>query len=644
MKYFFLVFLLISVNCYSQLIKKSQIPDSTGKAKKLISKKIERDIEQYLVFNSLQDTISLDTTLSIQKEYKFNYLRKDNFNLIAFANTGQTYNTLSFDYSSQNTIPLFSAQARHFNYMTVNDINYYNVPTPLTELYYKTVFTQGQNLDAFFTINTSKQFNFSLAYKGLRSIGKYQNALTSTGNFRFTTNFKSKNEKYNFLGHVVFQDLLNQENGGLSDEDIIRFSDNDDEIGDRSVFDPLFDNAESNLEGRRFHMEQSYSFTNKTDSIHIRDLKIINSVSFEDKFFQFNQTNAEESFFGSSFNDSIKDKVNLSYFYSDIGVNYKNSKIGDLSFNLNYNSINYGYNSLVTLNNQTIANRIKESFFGINGSYNATFNKFNFNVTLGANLSKYFKGSFISANLQYSIAENTKLSAGININEKLPNYNFLLNQSSYENYNWDNQSNFETIKTQQLSLKLNSNKIFNLGLDVSNIKNHTYFNLDSVLDEVKVVKPKQTTNSIQYIRARINKEFKVGKFSLDNTLLYQTVSGGDQIINVPTFVTRNALYYTDEVFKKALKFQTGIVFNYFSEYKGNGYDPLLAEFYTQTDKTIGGFPRLDFFINAKVRQTRIFLKAEHFNSSLSGYNYLSAPNYPYRDFTVRFGLVWNFFL
>jgi len=25
-------------------------------------------------------------------------------------------------------------------------------------------------------------------------------------------------------------------------------------------------------------------------------------------------------------------------------------------------------------------------------------------------------------------------------------------------------------------------------------------------------------------------------------------------------------------------------------------------------------------------------------------NYLSAPNYPYRDFNIRFGLVWNFFL
>ncbi|NDK19012.1 MAG: putative porin, partial [Zetaproteobacteria bacterium] len=30
--------------------------------------------------------------------------------------------------------------------------------------------------------------------------------------------------------------------------------------------------------------------------------------------------------------------------------------------------------------------------------------------------------------------------------------------------------------------------------------------------------------------------------------------------------------------------------------------------------------------------------------SFSGYNYFSAPNYPYRDLSIRFGLVWNFFI
>ncbi len=76
----------------------------------------------------------------------------------------------------------------------------------------------------------------------------------------------------------------------------------------------------------------------------------------------------------------------------------------------------------------------------------------------------------------------------------------------------------------------------------------------------------------------------------------------------------------------------------------DAYDPLLAEFYVQNNQDFGAFPRLDFFVNAKISQIRIYLKAEHFNSAWTGYDYYSAPNYPYRDFTVRFGVVWNFFL
>ena len=149
-------------------------------------------------------------------------------------------------------MPSFGARARHFNFMEVDDINYYYVPTPFTELMYKTAFEQGQLLDAFFTVNTSKQFNFSIAYKGLRSLGKYQHILTSTGNFRFTINYKTKNERYSVRAHTVMQDLLNEENGGILNEDIPNFESGNPEFIDRSVFDPAFEDAESVLKGKDF--------------------------------------------------------------------------------------------------------------------------------------------------------------------------------------------------------------------------------------------------------------------------------------------------------------------------------------------------------------------------------------------------------
>jgi hypothetical protein len=89
--------------------------------------------------------------------------------------------------------------------------------------------------------------------------------------------------------------------------------------------------------------------------------------------------------------------------------------------------------------------------------------------------------------------------------------------------------------------------------------------------------------------------------------------------------------------------QTGITFNYFTKFYANDYNPILGEFFVQNQTQIGAFPNLDFFINARIQRTRIFLKAEHFNAAMSGNNYYSAPNNPYRDYMIRFGLVWNFF-
>lgn len=96
--------------------------------------------------------------------------------------------------------------------------------------------------------------------------------------------------------------------------------------------------------------------------------------------------------------------------------------------------------------------------------------------------------------------------------------------------------------------------------------------------------------------------------------------------------------------------QTGIGFNYFSSYYSNRYNPLLAEFEVQSSEKTGGFSMFDFFFNTKVRTMRIFFTLEHFNPFVintifngNPYRYYSAPEYPYRDMTIRFGIIWNIF-
>lgn len=652
-KYFLiLIFLSLSISLFAQTkltsksltnrqqsISNDSLPTNRTKGFKNVA-----IIDMYKQFNSELDSISVDTTLSIKKDLKFNYLQKDNFGLMPFANIGQTYNTLSFNASEKLSVPQFGARARHFNYLEHEDIYFYEVPTPWTRLTYKTAFDQGQLLDAFFTVNLSKQFNFSIAYKGLRSLGKYQNALTSSGNFRFNSNYHTKDKRYSAKGYIVMQDLLNQENGGITTEDIENFTSGNKEFSDRSVFDPNFEDAENILEGKQFYFEHSYKLNSEQDSLNNR-ISILNKISFEDKYYQFDQLTASTDFFGDAFTNSIKDKVTLENFETSVGVNYDNKLLGKIGLALNYTDINYGYNSIVLFPSQPIIpNRIKSNFLGLEGAYSKTYKSFNISGKGSINLSDTFVGSFLDGSISLKLNKDISLSGGISINSRLANYNYLLYQSDYINYNWYNFDNFKNVNTQQLKFNVQSQKFVNAYLDISNIDNYTYFNLEETIDEINIIKPKQYNKPLQYLRLKIQKEFKLGNFALDNTIMYQNVVSDDQVLNVPEFITRNTLYYTNYLFKKSMMVQTGVTLNYFSKYNMNGYDPLLAEFYTQNETKLGAFPRLDFFINAKVRQARIFLKAEHFNSSFTGYDYFSAPNQPYRDFIIRFGLVWDFFL
>lgn len=647
---FFIGLFFITLNAQDKSGKREQLKsleskDTTNtRSKKSTSikeiKNLDAKIQDYLIISYKNDTTFVDTTLTIQKEYKFNYLRKDIFGLMPFSNLGQTYNNLTYEFKQTNLMPAFGARARHFNYMEIEDVNYYRVPTPLTELFFKTAFEQGQLADSFFTVNTSPQFNFSIAYKGLRSLGKYQHLLTSTGNFRLTSNYRTKNNRYNIRGHIVTQDLLNEENGGLQDGSVENFIAGDAEFLDRSILEVNFENAENILVGKRFHLEHKYDVIEKKDSLSKNKLSVGHIISFEDKYFQYDQTTANTNIFGSAFKSSaLKDRATLENFYNQVQLNYSHNTIGDLQFNISNNNYNYGYNKVVVLDGNTITNRLKGDIFSAGGKYHKQYKGFDLEGELGLNISGDFDGNFIKAQASFIINDDIEAIATINHSSKAPNYNFLLFQSDYINYNW--QTNFNNTETQQLVFQLNSNKLINLSVDYSTINDYAYFKKD---EDLNLVKPFQNSGTINYLRVKVQKEIKFGKFALENTLLYQNVDDNSNVLNVPKIITRNTLYFSSHLFEKAMFLQTGVTLNYFTKYYMNAYDPVLAEFYVQTEEKFGGFPQLDFFVNAKIRQTRIYLKAEHFNSAFTGYNYFSAPNNPYRDFTVRFGVVWNFFL
>lgn len=593
----------------------------------------------YKIISHQLDTTFIDTTLTIKKEYKYNFLRKDLFELQEFHNQGLPLNSLGYTFYNTNFLPDIGFRAKQFPYLEVEDIKYYEVPTTTSEILYRTGLQQGQVLDALFTTNFSKKFNFSIAYKGLRSLGSYRRSLVSNGNFRTTVSYKNKNEKYQLRLHATSQDFFNQESGGITADGLINFRNENPDVDDRGNIDVNLQNSESFFKGTRFYLDHSYKLFGKKDTTQTKkfsNLKIGHVLNTEFKEFSFNQTSLTEDIFGPSSDSNAKNNnVENSINQNEVNLEF-NSKyvLGQLKAKANLITYKYGYDTILNSNSSISKTRLQGNAIAIGANWNAVINKLKWNVTANIVPGKArLSGNFFKAKTVYKKDSLFTVEGSFLISSKSPNFNTILHQSRYDNYNW--QNNFNNVNTRDLSFYLQS-KWLNASVNATNIDNFTYFNEEN--------QPEQFTNQVVYLKIKANKEFKFWKLALNNTLMYQNVSSGSKVFRVPDFITRNTLYYTDNWFKgDPMLVQIGATFKYFTTYNMNAYNPLIGEFVLQNDTEIG-FPRIDVFFNARVRRTRIYFKIDNVTSPVSEKNYFSAPNYPFRDFTIRFGLVWNWFI
>ncbi|MDP3360327.1 MAG: putative porin [Lutibacter sp.] len=711
----------------------------------------------YKIISINNDTTIVDTTLTIAKDYKFNYIRKDNFELLAFANQGQTYNRLGYNFNDNSLFPTIGATAKHYNYYKIEDVYYYDVPTPTSEFMYKTGMEQGQVLDGFLTMNTSRQFNFSVAYKGLRSLGKYRNTLASHGNFRTSVNYLSKNNFYSLKAHYMSFDLLNNENGGLTATSIAYFENNDPNYTDRGRLEVNFTDANNMFEGKRYFLDHQISLfskenkaekhnneisdklkdynltlkqietlkkdtisyvlnskiisapkrpdatkkipqkekadlaktdlnkenpvinietlvkdtpltkidTLKLDSIRTVKIKKIDSLlivaarikvdssqfiaidkksnygmklghtfMYETQHYRFRQT-AVNKIFGEAYEKSIVDHTSYQKMNNEAYLQFEAPYVGVLRAKANYFNYNYHYNSILYLDAQTIPEKLKGNVIAVGADWKTNFGKLFLNADASSIISGDLTGNSIKGSVMFKKDSVYSFKGFAEITSKTADFNKLLYQSDYKDYNW--QNNFKNEQIKNIGAEFSFKNWASINASYNLIDNYTYFDENS--------QAAQANETLNYLKVTLSNSVTFRKFTLDNTVMYQNVSSGESFFRVPEIVTRNTLYYSTYLFKgKPLYLQTGVTVKYFTEFNANAYNPLLSEFVLQNTHQIGNFPMLDFFANAQIQRTRLYLKVENFGASFTGRTYYSAPTYPYRDLTVRFGLVWNWFI
>ena len=639
-------------------------------------KKIEDvTIQDYRIFYFDGSQEFVDTTLNIKKEYSFNYLRKDYFELLPLHNTAQGFNKLGYDFNNEKLKPQMGARAKHFGYMEKEDFPYFEVPTALTELFFKTTLEQGQLLDALITVNTSPRFNFSIAHKGLRSLGNYVSSMTNGTHFRMGTMYTSRDYRYNQRIHFVAQRLDNQINGGLDSLNVYFYEKAIEDFDYDGFLDRsrLFTNeeADNRLKGKRYFIDHNYAvIMEKSDTLKNYERKKIltigHTLNHETKEFAYIDTSPKR-FFGDYSYPFIDDRSKLRVVENDLCALFRDEKIGLVKFGFSHTLWDYVLKTKLydlQKDNEEIDDPIenktlKKNQLAIFLNWQKILKGYEISASSYNSIKKDFATQKFDININKTWNQKWFVKARINFHSVAPNFNFQIHMSDFINHNWDNLE-LENQVYKTFGLNFGNLSWFNLDFNFQRLNNYSYFKVSpledgqNILEESNIsdqlqIYPFQFEGEIDYLKIRLFQQLSIGKFSLYNTIQYQKVKQiNDQedsfnVLNVPEFITRNTIVFSTEMFKKALYLQTGLNFQFFSKYYADRYSGLIGEFASQNDRKIGEYPRLDFFINAKVQQTRIYFKFEHFNSPETGYNYYSAPFNPYKDSVIRFGLVWNFF-
>lgn len=585
------------------------------------------DINKIKKFNFQGDTILLDTTLNISKLYEFNYRRKDNFEFIKPNNVGQVYNNLSYEIEQSN-YPSIGFNANKSIIKFEDDIYFYDVAYPVTELLFKTVYSQGQLTDVLFTTNINRKLNFSLSFKALRSLGKYQNSLSGSKNFNFTYNYNS--EKFSSKIFYVSQRLEKHENGGLTTISIDDFESKDDVFDERSKLNVKFEDAINIYFKRNFFSKNSFNLTRNNKKLSFNHTLLYSTINnaYDQKTIN--------NYYGelNSGLISAKDNYKFRSISNKISLNLSNLifdsiEAGLINFNFEYFNLN---------NNE---NKIREN----SNLFSLKLTKGFEILDLDIDLQKKINGERVGD--KYMFMVRTPNSDKIDISLKFistkshPGLMYDYYDSSFKNIKWENSN--KLISINSIQFKLNDKRFGEFQISGSKIMNYFYVYTDNQIEESYLPVLNQASFSIDLLKFKYNKNFTFGKFSMENALLLQKVKQKEYVLNLPKYIFRNSFYISEKIFNNVLEIQSGFNFKIFSKFFADEYNPVISTFHTQNEKKIGEYPIVDFFLNAKIRQTRLFFVFEHINSSLTGNKFYYTPSMPYRDSGFRFGLNWNLF-
>lgn len=509
-------------------------------------------------------------------------------------------------------------------------ILYYQTKGPFASLTGIAGSKQEQNFDFLFSNTLKNKLNITLGFKRYGSLGFYKRQQTFTNNFYTTSHYKSKSNRVGYYAFFLFNKNKHLENGGLTSDTVFKENINI----NKQLLALNLSAAKRELRQTTVNFNPWFRLNKKEDSSTVFSHYINYEIEYRGNYskylddgistdnyynvFYFDTLKTNDSSHWRNFSNAVNYVLDIKPIHSKLQVGFRNE------FNQTYQ---HGFDSVIKNNSLQAGFYINDKRY--NGFIKASY------IVNGGNATDYqieINNEIIKKLVIRDKSFSYKLLINFSREQRHPDY--IYNRWISNHYQWKN--NFVPIEKIQSTIGVSSlDNRFGFGVISQNIKNQIYLN--------ELVSPEQTFATIQNMTAFIYKDFLIAKHLGINVKYNYQSSSYQAITSLPTHIFNSALFYQGALFKNALQLQVGFNATYFSEFNGMAYSPALNMYYVQTQKTVGNYPYVDFFINARIKPVRFFIKIDHVNQGFFGSNYSLTPNYIQNDRAFKFGLNWLFF-
>ena len=542
------------------------------------------------------------------------------------------------------------ARGYYSYYWTPDNAPYYNVKSPFTQFQY---YTAGQkimaeeNFEIRHAQNISPSSGFNFDYKSRGTRGQYEWQKMRDKNL--SVGFSHTGKKYTIHAGYIYNAVLNQENGGVTDDRLIT-----DTVIDLTKAIPVrLMDAENTIKNNTYYVVQSYGIplrrlTDEDFSIADRSSVFVGHVFEYDRWFRkYNYTKAESGDFYENWyiNPTITaDSVFESRLTNRVFVQLqpwdRNGVIGTIDAGAGvdmHKFYMFDPNYFISGNRH----EQKETSYYVYGSIDGKVSRyFNWGGDIMFHPAGYKSGDLqFGANASLSAyikGRPVTLSGNLSIDRVSPDY---WSQRYFSNhYVWRNS--FDKENETRFEVKLDIPAIcFEVKAMSSVVTDKVYYDENAM--------PAQHDGNVNVSGVYAYKGFRIpvrnSELRLDHRVLLQW-STSQKVIPVPQAAAYLSYYFEFNIVKNVLRCQLGVDGRYTTEYYAQGWNPATAQFYNQREKQIGDYIKADLFLNAKWKRMRIFLKLEHANEDMFGSrHYFTVPDYPLNRRIFKYGFSWSFY-